>query len=344
MVKISETLRNILIALLGAIGIFAVFMYYYDGSKEDYGEARILKLSAPSDGLLAPPLLYMVKNDALKEKNIELEFIPWRSQEQLVAYILNGTVDIVGLPLTGAANFHKRGVPLRFLGASLENVIYIISTDKDINSFSDLENRRVVIPMKGRYPDIFFQAVYRSFKETSSGFSLQIQYAQSSRDAANMIAGGRADAALIAEPHASILLEKNPDRYYRSLNVQETWNSIQGKNLPVPVAGIAALHETAFDNELLETFWQAYEEAMEWCLLHPEQAAGLLNDLTTDRTALSGTEKAFQICARKPIPSGEEREVIELFLQILHGVAPEHFSVPDSPDFYFRNAAEEENS
>ncbi len=342
MIKISKTLRNMLIALLGAIGILIVFMYISDGDKEEYKERQILKLSAPSDGLLAPPLLHMVRTEALKKEDIELEFVPWRSQEQLVAYILNGSVDIVGLPLPGAANFYDRGVPLRFIGGSLQNVIHIVSNDKQINSFSDLENRNIVIPMKGRYPDIFFQALYRSLQQKHPDFTLHIQYAQSSRDAANMLAAGRADAALIAEPHVSILLEKSPERYYRSLNLQGTWNSIQGENLHIPVAGIAALHETASDTELLQTFWRAYEESMEWCLTHPENAAGLLKELTTDKTALKGTKNAFQISARKPTPSGEEEEVIELFLQTLQEVAPEHFTVPASQDFYFWNAAEKE--
>ena len=314
--------------------ILAAVLYIPRTTQED--GRTVITISAPSDGLLAPPLLRMIDTEPLKEKGIDLEFISWRSQEQLRAFVLNEQVDILGIHLAGAANFYNRGIPIRFLGASLGNVLFVISRDESISNFSDLEGRRVIIPFKGEYPDIFFQGLYTAYTEKYPEFSLSVQYAQSSRDAANMMFHGRADAALIAEPHASILLERNKEEYYRSLDFQDVWTEIFDQDHSFPVAGIAALGDTAFNNEVLSLFWEEYLKAMEWCITHPELAAGLIGNIEDDADALTGTSRAFERCARIPVSSNEERPHISIYLQILNEADPELFTgIPENNDFYW---------
>jgi NitT/TauT family transport system substrate-binding protein len=302
-----------------------------------------LRVAVPPAGLLAPPILQMVKDQSLLDNGIRLERVLWSTPDQLRALIVSDAVDIVGMHMTTAALFDSKGKPIRFLGASLGNVLHILSAQPVQNGLHGLKGKTIAVPMRGEYPDIMLQVL---IEKAGLKESIRMQYTATSRDAANQLSAGAVDAALVAEPHVSILMHRlkhidETSPLYRAIDVQAAWNEVNGTSIPLLTAGFVAIGTCARETDKLNAFWHAYQDAADWCLAHPEEAIALLGDGLSDDIARAGAEQAYAFCARHPVPSGEEKHHLEAYLDLFRQAMPESYAggVPDD-DFYWNPDAQ----
>jgi NitT/TauT family transport system substrate-binding protein len=237
--------------------------------------------------------------------------------------------------LTSAALFHQKGIPTRFLGASLGNVLHVITRQPVEDGMQGLVGKTIAIPMRGEYPDIMFRTL---LDKVGLSDSIQIRYTATSQDAANQLQAGAVDAALVAQPHFSILMKRLDGKavLHHAVDMQEAWNDANMTTSPLVTAGLVAVGSVLQDSEMLESVWRAYQEAADWCLLHPSEATGLLGASLPDGAARDATTNAFLSAARHPIPSGVERPLLEQYMGIFRAFAPESFgdSIP-SDDFFW---------
>jgi NitT/TauT family transport system substrate-binding protein len=298
---------------------------------------RIVRAAAPPEGLLALPLLRMTGTQPLLDQGMRIEFVPWSNQEQLRAVVLSGRADVVSLHTVGAAVMHSRGVPLRMLGLSMGNVLHVLTSHPDIRSLSDLQGMTVAVPFKGELPDILFRTLLNKSAAVPPG-SVHIRYASSSRDSANLLAGGRVEAALVAEPHSSILLQKagrdGIPELFDSVDLQQAWNQLCGSEMPLPAAGVAALGEFSGNEPQLESFWQAYAEAVHWCMQHPEKAAGL-SVSSGETAAVQGAVRAIQTSLIAPVTACAAHEWIERFIAVFREADPAGYGDLHPEDSFF---------
>ncbi|HBF33087.1 TPA: hypothetical protein DDW35_00850 [Candidatus Sumerlaeota bacterium] len=300
-----------------------------------------LRVAVPPDGLLAPPILRMVKQASLASNGITIECIPWKNQDQLRALIVSGKTDIVGLHLPTAALFESKGVPVKFLGASLGNVLYILTNDPQIHKLSDLRDKTVAVPMRGEFPDVLLRSV---LEQNGLLNAVPLQYTATSLDAANQLASGADGAALVAEPHASVLLKRmatSDKKIYRSISMQEGWNAAHGTASPLPTAGMAAIGKCVENQRMLDAFWSAYVRESNWCIQHPQEAVALLGDALKDDASREGAATALSSCVHPPVASGLDREQIQLYLDALGKTAPEPFGNLHPKDTFYWKPSEE---
>jgi len=291
---------------------------------------RIVRVSAPPEGLLALPFFRMINSGVFIEENIRLKFVPWKNQEQLRAIVLSEKADFIGIHTVGAATMHNRGVPLKMLGLSLGNVLYVLTTSSEIHQLSDLQGKTVAVPFKGELPDILFRSLIRKKS------NIQIRYVATSQDGANLLAAGRVGAALVAEPHASILLAKagrnGIPKMFRSINLQDAWNEIRGVKGPIPSAGVVAIGSSLLDKKFLERFWEEYANAVNWCTEHPHEAAKLLESVGSEK----GIEQSIVSSFTTPKTTRTTRATIEDFLNLLQEANPKQFGkIIPSDEFYW---------
>ena len=299
-----------------------------------------LRVAVPPDGLLAPPIFRMANQRVLAREGVDMECVPWKNQDQLRALIVSGKADIVGLHLPTAALFEAKGMPVKFLGASLGNVLYILTDNPQARTLGDLRGKTLAVPMRGEFPDVLLRTV---LEQNGLRDAIPLQYTATSLDAANQLSSGAIGAALVAEPHASILqkrLEAAPGagrKIYRSISMQEAWDAARGGSAPMPTAGMAAFGKRAGDQRLLDLFWKAYVRETEWCIQHPNEAIALLGDALQDEISREGAAAAFSACARRSVASALERERIQAYLDALGKTAPEPFGNLHPKDaFYWR--------
>lgn len=289
---------------------------------------RTIKVAAPPAGLLALPLLHMVETQPLEDQGMILQFVPWKNSEQLRALVLSQKADVVSMHTVAAATLNSKGVPLKLMGLCLGNVMHILSTNSEINAMNDLKGLTVAVPMKGEIPDILFRAILDQTKNISVK-DLTIRYTASSRDAANLLAAGRVDAALIADPHSSILLQKsgknNIPKLYHSIDLQNAWDAANGTSEPLPVAGIAAIGAFSNDQRAMVAFWRAYAAAVRWCAENPDQAALLHPDGQTASDPAIGIEKAAKRSYIVPVTAKASQASIEQFTALLRRSAPKKY-------------------
>ncbi len=293
----------------------------------------------PPDGLLAPPIFRLEETQPLAGEGLLIQVVPWRGAQQLRALVASGSVDFAGLHLPTAALFSDRDLEVRFLGASLGNVLHVVTDDAELASLEDLRGRTVAVPMRGEFPDIMFRA---TLKEAGLTGSVEIRYVATALDAANLVASGSVRAAVVAEPHVSILLEKQERnaatdrRLYASVDIQAAWARARGEDAPMPTAGLAAIGPAAREDAVLRQFWSAYTDAVAWCLENPGEAARLHGVAERDKPALRGAARAFSACARVPIPSMHERARMQDFLDVMGTFAPDTFGgLRPGDDFYW---------
>jgi NitT/TauT family transport system substrate-binding protein len=320
--------------------LLVVLLLFSFGRSQAAEPLDVLHIAAPPEGLLALPVLHMVETQPLKEHGLTLEFSPWKNPEQLRALVLGGQTDVVSMNTVAAVIMSAKDVPLKLLGLSLGNVLHVLSSTPDIQSLEDLKGKTVAVPFKGEMPDLLFRAVI----EKTPGLSiddLTIRYTSTSRDAANLLAGGRVEAALIADPHSAILLEKagkdDIPPLFDAINLQNAWNAACGKESPLPIAGVAAIGAFSRNEPQLNRFWTAYTDAVNWCIAHPEQAAALQAEALTSPETAAGIARATQDYIR-PVTAADAREPIEQFMQLLRDSDPEKYktAVP-KPDFYWQS-------
>lgn len=261
-----------------------------------------------------------------------MEWVPWSSPDHLRVLVVRGEVDFVGMPLTTAALFREKGIPIRFLGGSLGNVLHVLTTEPVVDGLSGMQGRTIAVPMRGEYPDMMFRAL---LERADMEGSIRIQYTATSQDAANQLRVGAVDGALVAEPHCSILLARMSDRFYRAVDIQEEWNRTTGSDTPLVTAGLVAVGSMVDEEEILAAFWNVYQEAATWCLMHPFEAVELLGSSLPDEDARIGAGRALASCARIPVPSGTERPILEEALQLFRSMEPEAFAAAIPEDEFF---------
>ncbi|MCC5877928.1 MAG: ABC transporter substrate-binding protein [Candidatus Sumerlaeia bacterium] len=308
-----------------------------DGHTSEY---RTLRVAVPQAGLLAPPIMKMVRDQPLKNEGYLIDWVPWNTPDQLRVLIVRREVDFVGMPLTTAAMFREKGVPARFLGASLGNVLHIVTNHPIADGLEGLRGKSVAVPMRGEYPALMFRAL---LERAGMEGSIRIQYTSTSRDAANQLRAGTVDAALVAEPHYSILRARLGDEgggIHGVVDIQQAWDAANGDTSPLLTAGIVAVGGVTDELEVLECFWNAYRGAAEWCVVHPADAIVLLGNALTDDVAREGATRAFVSSARRPVPSGMERQMLEDYLGLFHVSTPDiSFGITPGDDFFWQPAA-----
>ncbi len=300
---------------------------------------RNIRVSAPAEGLLALPVLHMVETQPLKEQGMQIEFVPWKTPEQMRAIILSEKADAVGMHTVGAVTMNSKGVPLRMIGLSLGNVLHVLSSNPEIQTLADLKGKTVAVPFKGEMPDLLFRSVIEKTSNLSAA-DLTFRYAASSRDAANLLAGGRVEAALVADPHGSILLQKSGKngipKLYDAVNLQDAWNADVGKESPLPIAGVAAIGKFSKDEATLKAFWQAYAAAVQWCIKDPAEAALRQDSARNNPAVAAGIKAAAQRSYIAPRTAAEARPQIEQFIQLLREADPQTYGdVQPNSAFYW---------
>lgn len=308
------------------------------GQGEADGRERTLRIAVPPSGLLAPPVLKMVHDQPFQNEGIRLEWVAWNNPDQLRVLIVRGEVDLVGMHLTTAALFNQKDVPTRFLGASLGNVLHVLTREPAEGGLHGLQGKSVAVPMRGEYPDMMFRALL-----DKSGLKdhIRIQYTATSQDAANQLRAGAVDAALVADPHFSILMERarvggGGIEFFHAVDIQKEWNEANGRTIPMVTAGLAAVGNLASEERLLQSIWSVYQEAVAWCLENPDDAVALLGDALADDIARQGASNAFSTTARPPIASGLERDILKVYLDLFRASLPEsHNNRPPGEDFFW---------
>jgi NitT/TauT family transport system substrate-binding protein len=312
----------------------------FDETQKKFDEIKIVGTIGP----LSIPLAYMVDNNVLGEVTEKMSFETWATPQQLQAAIAGGQADFVSLPTNSAATFFNKGISLKLLDCSIWNILFLISSDENVSSVSDLVGKRVVVPYEGAVPDAVFRYVLES-SGINPDTDIDIYYTPDPVQASQLIISGREQYALLSEPSATSVLNKAESSgitLYRNLDMNREWQSAFGGLSQSAIAGTIALGDMLEDDEVIELFLEEYRKAVEWMLENPEEAGELGAEVLAEQgftaEALTG---ALENIDWRFVPAGEGYEEIENFFKALMEVSENYTGgkLPDAAFYYGRSSA-----
>ncbi|MGL1920236.1 MAG: ABC transporter substrate-binding protein [Hyphomicrobiales bacterium] len=253
--------------------------------------AQTLNLSGPSiwDSTI---LLELVKLQPLKDKGIDLKFIPWKSPVQLRAQIINQEIDIAIVPSITAALFANKDIRLKTIFAHhLDGNLVFLGRGGQIENLAALKGSKVAVPFKGDLPDLITKQLGLSAENTI--------YVKSPIEAMQLLLAGKVDNAFLAEPLATIAAMKG-EGLNAKLNICAAWKISTDLNQCPPVGLVAFTSQVTMSGlsaEILADFEQNYISAFNRVKNNPALAASLLVEafpnlnktlLTKSFTGISG--------------------------------------------------------
>lgn len=299
--------------------------------------------AAPATGLevlLAPNgssvvLVDLIENGGLSTVAPGVTHRLWRTTDDLRAGIVSGRVKLFTTPSHVPANLVARGMPLKLLCLVGMGHLSVVTADETIRSFTDLAGKPILGFFKHDMPDLTFRAIAR-MEGMDPDRDLVLSYVQTPMEAAQMLAAGKAETAILSEPPATaaILMAGSRGRVLRrAFDLNEVWGRHEGR-ARIPMAGIA-LHQSLIDEspELLAALRAGLMPAKERVLADPPAAAKLAERTMQMRAPIF--EKAFPHLKIDVVSARAAKEELIAFYSALLDLEPEAVGGKLPPDDYY---------
>ncbi|SIQ80230.1 NitT/TauT family transport system substrate-binding protein [Paracoccus thiocyanatus] len=230
--------------------------------------------------LFGPPagpsitLAHAVASGALKDLSAQVTLSVWRNPDELRAGLTSGAIDLSVVPVQTAANLYNRGMGLGLVNTMTDGLLSIVAEAGKIADFAALEGRRLAVPFVNDTPDLVLQALL-----TRRGMAGKVELLPigSPIEAAQMLLAGQVEAALLAEPAASVAIMRGRvagKGFARVIDLQEEWGKQGGVAPILPQAGLAATDAfLAHGADLLAPLQAALLRANAEVLADPVRAA-----------------------------------------------------------------------
>jgi len=300
-------------------------------------------LAAPQPGLeiLGAPngstvvLAEFLASGGLKQAAPDASFRLWRTTDDLRAGIVSGRTKLFSTPSHVPANLSARGMPLKMLCLLGMGHLSIVTADPSIQKITDLAGKPVLGFFRHDMPDLVFRALAR-MEGMDPDKDVKLSYVQTSMEAAQMLAAGKADTAILSEPPATAAIAMAGQQgrsLRRAFNFNELWGKHKGK-ARIPMAGIA-IHARLIDEspEVLAALRQGLVPAKDRVLADPAAAAKLAERMMDIRPQMF--EKAFPHLGIDVQSAQVMKAELLTFYETLLQLEPEAVGGKLPPDDYF---------
>lgn len=300
-------------------------------------------LAAPQAGLeiLGAPngstvvLAEFLASGGLNQAAPGASFRLWRTTDDLRAGIVSGRTKLFSTPSHVPANLSARGMPLKMLCLLGMGHLSIVTADSSIQKITDLAGKPVLGFFRHDMPDLVFRALAR-MEGMDPDKDVKLSYVQTSMEAAQMLAAGKADTAILSEPPATAAIAMAGQQgrsLRRAFNFNELWGKHKGK-ARIPMAGIA-IHAGLIDEspEVLAALRQGLVPAKERVLADPAAAAKLAERMMDIRPQMF--EKAFPHLGIDVQSARTMKAELLTFYETLLQLEPEAVGGKLPPDDYF---------
>ncbi len=232
-------------------------------------------LAAPTGASIS--LARVVDSGGLAAAALGATLRPWRDNDELRAGVVSGRTRLFSTPTHVPANLANRGLPIRLLCLLGAGHLYVVTADDSITSFKDLAGKPVLGFFRNDMPDLVFRACAR-MEGLDPDKDIQLSYVQGGMEAAQFLAAGKTETAILSEPPATaaiMLAGKQGRTLRRAISLQEVWGRHR-HTAGIPMVGVAVhagLVEAA--PGVLDALRTGLPQAKDWALANPGDAAAL---------------------------------------------------------------------
>lgn len=226
-----------------------------------------LTLAGPT-AVVTFPLLHMVETHALKQYTGKLEFRLWQSPDQLRVLLSKKEIDFSAAPSNLPALMANRGEQVRLLNISVWGILWLVSRDPAVRSFSDLAGKKLLVPFQRDLPAVLLDTLLEA-QAFPAEEAPRLRRTRDAQDAIALMLTGQEQHVLLVEPTASLLMWRNEQQggapLYRVQSLEAAWRHSFPGQADLPQAGIMVNSHLAKDVDLSRAVEKAYAESAAWC-------------------------------------------------------------------------------
>lgn len=274
------------------------------------------------------PLIRIVDAGLLADVAEKVEFVSWRTPDQLRAMALKGEADFLAMPSNLSANLYNRGLKLQQMNIGIWGILWMVARRDGLKTLADFKGQEVVMPFRGDMPDALFRLLCRK-QDIDPDKDMTLRYVASPLDAMQLLITRRADNALLADPAVAVGLRKSQSfpisvvapSLYRSVSLQEEWGRVFNRAPRMPQAGIVMLGSQLGNTALAKRFEEACEEAQQWCEANPDEC-GQIVARRIEMLTPEGVADAIRADKSDMVVASKARSELEFFYQQLLEMQP----------------------
>lgn len=263
------------------------------------------------NGPTCVPAAYLI------DKNADYTFEQFADPQALLPKMIKKEIDIGFMPVNVAAKVYNTGNKALICCAvtGLGN-IKLITTDSDIKRFTDLKDKTVYVAGQGATPEYMFRFLLDENKlDWSEDGDVVLDFSIPTAQLAAQMISGKIQYAVVPEPFATIAQMKS-EKITAALDFQKEYIEITGEKNIYPLSVMVVRKDLAKENkELLDTFLNEYEKAVEWTVANPVEA-GNLSETKGLGLAASVVSKAIPVSNYTYIQAKKAVSQIEALLNI----------------------------
>lgn len=248
----------------------------------------------------------------------------------VVAGLVNGSVDIAALPTNAAATvYNKTQGGVQILALNTRGVLYLLTDGSvTVESMADLEGQTVYAPAQN--PSFIFQHLVQA--NGLENVTIDNTYAQPA-DLNSAVAAGEVSLAVLPEPMVTVARSKNPELVV-ALDLTDEWDKVSPAGSLVQGCVVVRKEFVEENPGVVAKFLEEYGASIEALTADVEGTAAKIeaNGIFTKAAVAA---KAIPNCNVCFITGTEMQEAMASFLEIMFEVAPASIggSIPGE-DFY----------
>lgn len=218
---------------------------------------------------------------------IETELVQFNNGGDLMTGMASGEVDIGYGGITPVLSAVEKGVPIKVVaGAQIEGSGIAVSPESDIDSPEDLAGKSIATPGEASIQYMLLQYYLEDNNMSTDDMNISAMKVAPMNDALN---ANKIDGMLTYEPYVTMAVENGNEMFINSSEI-----------LPDHPCCVVAASERFIDEnpDKLDTIISIHENATEFILENPDEAAELLPDdivadVEIEKKAISGIKFVY---------------------------------------------------
>jgi NitT/TauT family transport system substrate-binding protein len=222
-------------------------------------------------------MVRMLDSGALASALPDASLHLWHDPDELRAAIVAGRTKLFTTPTHVPANLANRGLPVKLSAVLGMGHLAIVTSDQSVARLADLAGKPVLGFFRNDMPDLVFRAVAH-MESLDPDKDFKLDYVGMPAEAAQMLAAGRAETAILSEPAATaaiMMAAKQGRTLVRAINLQDVWIKHKGGD-GIPMVGLGIDERLMEDApELVTILRTGLPQAKDWVFANKPAAAQL---------------------------------------------------------------------
>lgn len=309
-----------------------------EGQGEDSAEAvsvRVGSLKGPT----SMGLVYLMDMDEKGTASNDYEFTMVTAADELLPQVINGNLDIALVPANVASTlYNKTQGQISVIDINTLGVLYAVSGDSSIKSFSDLKGKTVYMTGKGTTPDYVFRYLLNA--NGMADGDLTLEYKSEAAEVAALLKEQPDAVGILPQPFVTVACTQN-ENLGIVLDLTKEWDAIQTESGSQLVTGVTVVRNEFLSQhpEAVDSFLTEHAESAAYVNENPAQAAELVVKTGIIEKAPIA-EKALPYCNITCITGSEMKAALSGYLEVLFDQDPASVggALPGD-DFYYAEKA-----